>query len=110
MSPNVKTIQPHNILDGVTGIPFRQEITEALDAGADIILVDCQDLKFMDSSGLGALVLALKATRAANRKLVLCSLNKQVKMLFQLTDISQVFLIYEDQHHFEINELLKAER
>lgn len=62
----------------------------------------------MDSSGLGALVLALKSVRAAERQLALCSLNRQVKTLFQLTEIAQVFQIYEDRQQFEQSELLNA--
>lgn len=108
MSPKVVTIQPNDILDGTTGTTFRQEVTAAIDNGADIILVDCQDIKFMDSSGLGALVLALKAVRAADRQFVLCSLNKQVKTLFHLTEITQIFQIYENRQHFEQSEILKS--
>lgn len=104
MHPKVITIQPHDILDGTTGTTFRQDVTAAIDDSADIVLIDCQNIKFMDSSGLGALVLALKAVRAADRKLVLCSLNKQVQTLFQLTEIAQIFEIYEDRHHFEQRE------
>ncbi|KAI9130894.1 STAS domain-containing protein [Acaryochloris sp. CCMEE 5410] len=106
MRPNVTTIQPNNILDGVTGAVFRQEVAAAVEAGADIVLVDCQDISFMDSSGLGALVLALKFMRAAERQLVLCSLNQQVKTLFQLTEIAQVFQIYDNRQHFEQSGLL----
>ncbi|WP_299402071.1 STAS domain-containing protein [Acaryochloris sp. IP29b_bin.148] len=106
--PKVTTLQPHNILDGVTGITFRQDVTAAIAAGADIILVDCQDLKFMDSSGLGALVLALKSVRAAERQLALCSLNRQVETLFQLTDIAQIFHIYKNRQQFEQSGLLNA--
>lgn len=108
MRPKVITIQPNNILDGVTGVAFRQEVTTAIEAGADIVLVDCQDIKFMDSSGLGALVLALKSIRASERKLALCSLNQQVRTLFQLTEIAQVFQIYETRQQFEQSERLNA--
>jgi len=108
MPAHIITIRPDHILDGVTGIAFRQEVTAAIDAGADIILVDCQDTKFMDSSGLGALVLALKAIRTAERQLALCSLNQQVRTLFQLTEIAQVFQIYENRQQFEQSNLHKA--
>ncbi len=107
MHPKVVTLQPNDIFDGTTGITFRQDVTAAIDDGADIILVDCQDIKFMDSSGLGSLVLALKAVRATKSQLVLCSLTTQVKTLFHLTEITQIFQIYENRQHFEQSELLK---
>jgi anti-anti-sigma factor len=44
-----------------------------------MVLIDFQDVTFMDSSGLGALVLALKTVRAAGGKLFICSVNEQIK-------------------------------
>ena len=55
----------------------------------------------MDSSGLGALVLSLKTVRAAVAKLFLCSVNEQVMMLLQLTDMDKILKIYESREEFE---------
>ncbi|MGD1910232.1 MAG: STAS domain-containing protein [Rivularia sp. (in: cyanobacteria)] len=63
-------------------------------------LVDLKDISFMDSSGLGALVLAFKTLRAADTKLVLCSINEQVKILFELTGMDKVFEIFSNQDEF----------
>jgi anti-anti-sigma factor len=54
----------------------------------------------MDSSGLGALVLALKGVRAAGSKLFVCSINEQIKILFELTSMDRVFEIFENQEKF----------
>jgi anti-anti-sigma factor len=55
----------------------------------------------MDSSGLGALVLALKTVRAAGSKLFICSVNEQIKMLFELTSMDRVFEIFPTREDFE---------
>lgn len=64
------------------------------------MLVDFKDVTFMDSSGLGALVLAFKTLRAADTKLVLCSINEQVRILFELTNMDKVFEIFPSQDAF----------
>ncbi len=101
MSLNVQIIQPQKILDGTTTADLHDAVRQALEAQAKIILVDCQAVTFIDSSGLGALVLALKMSRAEGCRFCLCSINEQVDMLFSLTDTHQVFDIYADRDAFE---------
>lgn len=101
MSPVVKVVQPSGILDGTKASQFRQEISNLVESNVDIVLVDFQDVTFMDSSGLGALVLALKTVRAAGGKLFICSVNEQIKMLFELTSMDRVFEIFPSREDFE---------
>ena len=100
MSPVVKVVEPSGILDSPKAGQFRQEIGNIVDNGADIVLVDLKNVTFMDSSGLGALVLALKTVRAAGGKLFICSINEQVRMLFELTSMDRVFEIYANRDEF----------
>ncbi|MBP0019613.1 MAG: STAS domain-containing protein [Cyanobacteria bacterium SBLK] len=97
----VKIIEPAGILDGTKASEFRQEIGESVKNGAETILIDFKDVTFMDSSGLGALVLALKTVRAAHASLCICSINEQISMLFELTSMDRVFNIFPDRKTFE---------
>ncbi|MEH2412627.1 STAS domain-containing protein [Nostoc sp.] len=100
MREQVKVIKIIGNLNATTSQEFRQKITDILVSGAKIVLVDFQDVTFMDSSGLGALVLAFKTLRAADTKLVLCSVNEQVRILFELTNMDKVFEIFPSQEAF----------
>jgi anti-anti-sigma factor len=101
MSSDVQVLQPQGILDGTKASEFRKEISNLVDKGAKTILIDFKDVSFMDSSGLGALVLALKTVRAAGSKLMVCSINEQIKILFELTSMDRVFDIFENREEFE---------
>lgn len=101
MNPIVKVIQPVGILDGIKGHELRRNINDIVDSGADIVLLDLQDIKFMDSSGLGALVSAMKTIKTAGGKLCLCSVKDQVKMIFELTRMDRVFESFVDRAEFE---------
>ncbi|MEM1168673.1 MAG: STAS domain-containing protein [Cyanobacteria bacterium P01_H01_bin.35] len=101
MTTVVKYIQPSGILDGTKATSFRQEISEQVEAGADIVVIDFKEVTFMDSSGLGALVLALKTVRAAGCQLVVCSINEQIRILFELTSMDRVFEIFSNREEFE---------
>ena len=87
-------------MSGAKGSEFRQEIGEMVENGVNIVLIDFQDVTFMDSSGLGALVLALKTVRAAGGKFFVCSINEQVRMLFELTSMDRVFQIFPNRDEF----------
>lgn len=101
MSSIVKIVQPSGILDGVRTNELRREIGDVVESGADIVLVDFQDVTFMNSSGLGALVAILKGVRSAGRELFICSLNEQVKMIFELTKMNRVFKSFASRDEFE---------
>lgn len=101
MSSSVKIIQPSGILDGVTVNSLRHEISNFVEGGTNIVLVDFQDVTFMNSSGLGALVSTLRVVRSAGAELFLCSLSEQVKMIFELTKMDRVFKMFDSRNEFE---------
>lgn len=95
-----KIIQLSGILDSTRTQELRDCIDQGIEQGAKLILVDLKEVTFMDSSGLGALVTALKTVRSAGGKLCVCSINEQVKILFELTSMDRVFEIFRDQTDF----------
>lgn len=101
MLPKVKVLRPEGILDNAKSTQFRQQIGELINQGVNVILVDFKKVTFMDSSGLGALVLILKMIRNSGGRLFLMSLNDQVKMLFDLTNMANIFEIINDKSELE---------
>ncbi|HEY9673174.1 MAG TPA: STAS domain-containing protein [Waterburya sp.] len=101
MSSVVKVIQPSGILDGVSANQLRREINDVVENGADIVLVDFQNITFMNSTGLGALVSTLRTVRSAGGELFICSLNEQVQMIFNLTKMDRVFKTFTNRDEFE---------
>lgn len=96
-----KVVQPTELLDGISANQLRREITDVMAEGVKVILVDLQDVTFMNSSAIGALVATLKAVRAGGGELFLCSLNEQVRIIFELTKMDQIFKIFADRQEFE---------
>ncbi|MFQ4145771.1 STAS domain-containing protein [Chlorogloeopsis sp. ULAP02] len=109
MTVQVRIVKPSGILDSTKSQEFREKIAETLESGAKVVLVNLEDVTFMDSSGLGALVLAFKTLRAVESKLVVCSMNEQVRILFELTGMDKVFEIFTNQDEFKSAEVFKSE-
>lgn len=101
MSLTVQVVEPKGILDSSKAEEFRKTIDGVLAEGAKILLLDLKEITFIDSSGLGTLVVILKQMRAADRRLYICSINEQVRMLFELTSMDRVFEVFKDRGEFE---------
>ena len=101
MRSDVHILQPTGVLDGNTTNELRSQIKESIQAGKQMILVDLQDVNFMNSSGIGALVAALKDVKKSGGDLFLCSLSDQVRIIFQLTKMERVFKPLKDRSEFE---------
>jgi len=97
----VTVIQPSAVLNGAQAKEVRQEIMASLAAGARTVLLNLQSITFIDSSGLGELVIALKAVRAEGNRLCFCSVGEQPRLLFELTGMDQLFEIFADQAAFD---------
>ncbi|MEH2147495.1 STAS domain-containing protein [Nostoc sp.] len=100
MSLSVKVLELSGILDGIRGNDLRREVSGILANEANILLLDMKEVKFIDSSGLGALVSAMQMVRAANGKMFVCSISDQVRMLFELTKMDRIFQTFADQDEF----------
>jgi anti-anti-sigma factor len=108
MSPVVNVVQHPGILDATTSSNFLQAIEEAVKPSPDILLLDLEQTSFIDSSGLGIIVSAMKTVRSKNIDFYVCSPNPQVKIVFDLSNIHQAFTIFESRAAFEQAVLQKA--
>ncbi len=90
-------LRPQNALAGAEADAIGQAIRTAVGQGVPLILVDCREVTFMDSTGLVALVKGLQIAKAAGCHLVLCSLTRAISMVFELTQLDQVFEIVSSQ-------------
>jgi anti-sigma B factor antagonist len=81
-------------IDVATSPELRRELHQLLDRGGPIV-VDLHDLTFIDSSGLGVLVGTLQRVRERGRgeQLVLAGLQDPVRRVFDITGLSELFVI-----------------
>lgn len=81
-------------LDAHNSGDLKNEMLSLFEDGKNQLVIDLKDVRFIDSSGLGALVSGYKNASARNGNLKLCSLQPQVKSMFELTRLHRVFEIY----------------
>jgi anti-sigma B factor antagonist len=72
---------------------FKQAVAPMLQPGIKLVL-DLSELKFVDSSGLGALLSCLRQLTAQGGDLKLCGVTRPVRALFELVRMHKVLDIY----------------
>ena len=73
---------------------LREEIADLIAKGYFKIAIDMGQVDFMDSSGLGALIYGLKATREAGGDLRIAAPVEQVQLVLKLTNLDRVVNTY----------------
>jgi anti-anti-sigma factor len=72
-------------------------LESGLSSGVRAVVLDCRETSYIDSSGLGLLVLAHARAMKAEGKLPIFGLNRRGLELLILTKLSTVFELYEDE-------------
>lgn len=90
----VTVVAPTGRLD-VAGAPtLKEAISEALKSGEPRVVLDMEGISFVDSTGLGSVIAALKQIRSSKGDLRLAAPNQQVRVVLELTTLDRVFPYY----------------
>jgi anti-sigma B factor antagonist len=76
------------------GPQLRQAIVEIASAGSGPLVIDLEDVDFLDSTGLGVLVSGLKRFRTLGTAVVLVATGTRILKVFEITGLTQVFSIH----------------
>jgi len=82
-------------LDAVRAPAFKQALIEHIVDRPKRVIVDASNIDFIDSTGLGMLVLILKLMGEGGR-IAVVGIKAPVRRLFELTKLDSVFVLVED--------------
>ncbi len=89
-------LQPQNCLDSQAGSLLQQQLAEILPDRPQLWVIDMGHVDFIDSSGLCALVGGLNAARHRGCRLVICNVSATVRLIFEITQLDQLFEIFDN--------------
>lgn len=81
-------------IDVYTAPLLREVLDKQVAAGRTNLVVDLENVSFMDSTGLGVLVGRLKLVRGQNGTLRIVSAQERILKVFKITGLDKVFHIY----------------
>lgn len=92
----ITVIRPSGHINASTAVKFQNQLVQAVSADeVSALVVDLEQVEFLDSAGLMALVSALRLARSLNKRFSLCSVSPDIGMIFELSQLDRVFEIYE---------------
>lgn len=103
MKLHLEKIQAYSVIfieedriDAHNSAELKDYILHLLEQGELHLIVQLADVRFIDSSGLGALLSGYKHAAAKSGKLVLACCSQQVAAMFELTRLNRAFEMYAD--------------
>jgi len=81
-------------IDAAVAIRFKDRMRELTEAAPARVILDLAAVEFVDSSGLGAIVAAMKQL-GPGRRLELAALSPTVAKVFRLTRMDTIFAIHD---------------
>ncbi|NNM47100.1 anti-sigma factor antagonist [Knoellia koreensis] len=81
-------------IDVYTAPLLREVLDKQIAAGRTDLVVDLEQVTFMDSTGLGVLVGRLKLVRGQNGSLRIVSAQDRILKVFKITGLDKVFHIF----------------
>ena len=87
----VAIFRPHGTMEAQTASRFREEASNFLGAGS--LVFDLSDVPFIDSSGLGALIGAIRRTRERGGRAVVCVPRQPVARLLEVVGLDRLVTV-----------------
>jgi anti-sigma B factor antagonist len=85
------------LLVGPSTQQLRDTLTEAIQGGSSRIILNLAGVDYIDSTGLGGMVICYTSAKNAGGSLKLLNLNKRELELMLLTKLTTVFDIFNDE-------------
>ncbi|MDP4182513.1 MAG: STAS domain-containing protein [Bacillota bacterium] len=82
-------------LDIYSSADFKEKLYRTAESTDVDLRIHCENLKYLDSTGLGIFVGALKRVKQKNKNIFLINLKDSIKKLFVITGLDKVFIIEE---------------
>jgi anti-sigma B factor antagonist len=83
-------IEPQGEVDLASAPEFKAALDAATDAGARYVLLDFEDVAFIDSTGIGLLLSAQRKLKARDGKLIVVCNDPVIRRVFEITGLTDV--------------------
>jgi len=83
-------------VDVYTAPRLKEELVAAIEGGCSNVVVDMESVGFIDSSGLGVLVSALRRARERDGAVRIVCTRDNILKIFRITGLDKVFPIFSD--------------
>ena len=80
-------------VDIYTAQELKNRLYEIVDSTSKDIVIDCSNLNYIDSTGLGIFVGAFKKAKADSRNIKIVNIKDNIRKLFIITGLDKLFIL-----------------
>lgn len=84
-------------IDVYTSPRVKETINELIEKGKYNLIINLEGVRYIDSTGLGVLIGALKKVREHQGRILLICTNPQIKKIFNITGLVKIFEIFKSE-------------
>lgn len=95
-SEQATILRPQGEIDLSRAPALRVHLSRALGSGPPRLVIDLENVPYMDSSGVATFVEAMQIARKRGSKLILCGMQERVRAIFEIARLDMVFTILTD--------------
>ncbi|MFQ3550063.1 MAG: STAS domain-containing protein [Armatimonadota bacterium] len=92
----IKILHVSGEIDVYTAPQFKEAVNGVLTTGQKHLIINMENVSYMDSSGFGALLSATKRLRPVGGTVSLVNCNQSIKRILQITKLDTIFSVYTD--------------
>ncbi len=82
-------------LDSARAEGFEEQLEEAVGQNDQNVILDLEDVEFMNSAGLRIALLTAKELDRAGRRFAVCALSEQVSAVFKISGFDKIIAVYD---------------
>ena len=90
----VAVMQPEGFINAHTVQQFESALEDLFQSGRFTILMDCQELSYISSAGLGAIMGLIEPIRENGGDILLCNLQRNVYSIFDTLGFTQLYRVF----------------
>jgi anti-sigma B factor antagonist len=83
-------------IDVYTAPKLKEELVAVIESGCANVVIDLEGVTFIDSSGLGVLVSALRRARERDGAVRVVCTRENILKIFRITGLDKVFPVFSD--------------
>lgn len=93
-------LQPSGHINASNAAEFQNQLTSAVTATQQPVLVDMHRVESLDSAALMSLITAFRLAQSLDRRFGICSVPATVRIIFELTQLDNAFEICDSRDDF----------
>ncbi|MGM0507711.1 MAG: STAS domain-containing protein [Fusobacteriota bacterium] len=93
----IKLVSIEGEIDVYTSLEIKKDLNQIIDEDGLKLVIDLDQVTYIDSSGLGVFVTILKKINKKGGNMKLINLQPSVEKIFEITRLKKFFEIYENK-------------